>query len=590
MSYLVKNLSTNMMDYVDSKGNVYPSVCNGIWVKSIIKFIDKPDLETRVVLEIYQPNKIVEFVVNLASTIKSQESIIETLTKREFFISFKFANALRDYLTYSAQEAQNQNRYQYFHETLGYLKQENENPIFLLGDSILPNGHKSIFDDTNIKFKSGSEKDYNNFMEDMILSCKSMRFALVLGLSSVMASYLKDYADVGTMLINLSGASSSGKTTTAMFIASLWGEPKISNLGLVRTFNSTLNALMFSLRGISGVPITLDDATTGGLKNRTEMIYQLAQSEPKNRMASGSERSEQGLSWSGAIFITSETPVISDSESRMGIVSRIIDTDGLIFTQSAKHAEEIKRFIGSNYGHIGRKYVEALKSKKKADLEQFYEKCKEEVLNKLVLKDNLTSRISSKLTILYMTAKLGQELLKYNELDPDEILEYLISKDQKEVKQRHIGEKALEVIKEFITESHRHFEKLDKHSITHQVASGLLYGHFRYIGEKVVVTIPTAKVEGVLKSNYIYDTRVIYKYWHDKGVIQKQKDRYSISDSRLKLRTIKFEFTKDEETLIPWYASPIKDEQNSEIETPVSDVKYETDIDSIFIEDEDHEN
>ena len=59
------------------------------------------------------------------------------------------------------------------------------------------------------------------------------------------------------------------------------GRAQNKQLGLVRTFNSTLNALLHSLRGVSGVPVCLDDATTSGFKNRTELIYQLAQSEPK---------------------------------------------------------------------------------------------------------------------------------------------------------------------------------------------------------------------------------------------------------------------------------------------------------------------
>ena len=87
----------------------------------------------------------------------------------------------------------------------------------------------SLYADRNFKFISGSKEDYDSFLRSHILPYESMRFALVLGLSSIAASYLKDFADVGTILINLSGASSTGKTTTAQFIASLWGEPKISN-------------------------------------------------------------------------------------------------------------------------------------------------------------------------------------------------------------------------------------------------------------------------------------------------------------------------------------------------------------------------
>lgn len=584
MSYMVANYKSMKMDYIDAYGQILPGVSDLIRVKSIIHFIDQPELPSRVVLEVSSMGKLREFMIDFGSSVKSQESMLEELIKREYFISFKYVNALRDYLIQSAQTAQSHASYQYYHETLGYLIENGQPTKFLLGDTAYQN-QVSLYADRNFRFKNGISTDYDAFLKDHILPYESMRFALVLGLCSVSSSYLKNYADVGTMLINLSGASSTGKTTTAQFIASLWGEPKISNLGLVRTFNSTLNALLHTLRGISGVPVCLDDATTSGFKNRTELIYQLAQSEPKLRMSSAVEIRDPGLTWSGAIFITSETPIIQDSETRMGIVSRVIDTDGLVFTQSAAHAETIKRVIASNFGHIGRLYAKKFNQMTDEDIKALYDTSKQEVMDKLIKKDSLTSRIASKIAIVYMTAKLVNSLLQLTDVNPEEVLNYLIDKDQSEVDERHIGEKAFEVIKHFIIENHRHFEKLDEHSIQMIPSQGAHIGHVRYIGERIHITIPTAKVEDILRKAFIYDTRVLYSYWHDKGFIQKQGNRYSISDTRLKVRTIKFIFSIDDESLFPIYTSPIKQEEESSQPTPVFKDEYTCDIDSIFSED-----
>lgn len=588
MSYMVANHKSMKMDYIDAYGRVMPGVSDFIRVKSIIRFIDQPELSTRVILEVISFGITREFLIDFGSAIKSQETMLEELTKREYFISFKFVNALRDFLIVSAQHAQSVQSYQFYHETLGYLKENGQPVKFLLGDTTHMN-QISRYADRNFKFISGSKQDYDQFLNDHILPFQSMRFALVLGLSSVAASYLKDYADVGTMLINLSGASSTGKTTTAQFIASLWGEPKISNLGLVRTFNSTLNALLHSLRGVSGVPVCLDDATTSGFKNRTELIYQLAQSEPKLRMTSSIELRDQGLTWSGAIFITSETPIIQDSETRMGIVSRVIDTDGLVFTESAEHAEEIKRFIAGNFGHIGRRYAKAFNQMSDMDIKELYDTSKHEVMSKLLKKDSLTSRIASKIAIVYMTAKLSNTLLGLHDVKPEEVLEYLVDKDQLEIDQRHIGEKALEVIKNYLIENHRHFEKIDHHSVVYIPSQGAHIGHVRYTKDQIVITIPTAKVEEILRKAFIYDTRVIYTYWHSKGFIHKQNDRYSISDSRLHVRTIKFSFSFDDESLFPIHKLPDKVEKQIEVETPKYRAEFKDDIDHIFMEDSDDE-
>ena len=50
-------------------------------------------------------------------------------------------------------------------------------------------------------------------------------------------------------------------------MASLWGSPKISNYGIVRTFNATANSLVQTFTGTNGVPIVIDDATSLGVKD-----------------------------------------------------------------------------------------------------------------------------------------------------------------------------------------------------------------------------------------------------------------------------------------------------------------------------------
>ncbi|MCF7930461.1 MAG: DUF927 domain-containing protein [Acholeplasmataceae bacterium] len=549
---LKPNYVTQKMDFIDAKGIMTQSVCNLIYVKSIIKIYDNIDSISKVVLETICNGATSSFTINYALLVQSAESLLKELADREYLLNFKLANEMREWLYMSTQDAQNASNYQLYHETLGYYTQVGMNPQFLLGDTVI-NGHRSLYVDRNLKFMSGTSADYDKFLKTLILPYQNMRFALVLGLSSVAASYLKEYADVGTILLNLSGASSTGKTTTAQFIASLWGQPKISNMGLVRTFNTTLNALMHSLRGVSGVPVCLDDATTGGFKNRAELIYQLAQSEPKLRMTSDIQFRDQGLTWSGMIVITSEQTIVSDSETRLGIMARVLDTDNLVFTNSSEHAESIKRFISDNYGHIGRLYVRGFNNLSEDKIKQLYEESKKEVLDKLLIKDSLSSRIASKIAIIHMTAKLVNQILQFKEVNSDEVLNYMVDKDQQEVEQRHIGEKALEIIKTFVQKNHLHFEKLGRNGDQLIPHKGDLFGHFRFRGNDVVITILAEIVNEQLRNHYIFDHTVIRRYWAENDIIQKQGDRYSIKDTRLNAKTIKFNFQKDDETIIPWH-------------------------------------
>jgi len=571
---LKPNYVTKKMDYIDKDGVITPNVCNLIYVKSIIKMIDSTDVEMQVILETVSNGQTIEMQMDYSSLIQSQESLLKELSKQGYLLNYKFANPIREWLYMSAQSAQNQNMYTQYHSTLGFLDCSPNPPAFLLGNTVF-NGIRSTYLDEKMKFIIGQSTAYQKFLEEHILPYDTMRYALILGLSSVAASYLKDYAAVGTMLLNLSGPSSTGKTTTAQFIASLWGQPQISNLGLVRTFNATQNALIHSLRGISGVPVCLDDATTGGFRNRTELIYQLAQSEPKLRLTSKIQFRDPGKTWSGMIVITSEQPIVDDAETRLGILARVLDTDGLVFTQSAEHAEAITRFISSNYGHIGRKYAREFLTKTEEEIKSMFDECKVEVLEKLITRDGLSSRIANKIAIIRMTAKLVKEFFDYSSIDVEEITEFMVKVDQDNVEERHVGEKALEVMKNYIQMYHSHFKKMDMNLNELIPEKGALFGYIRYFKTKdkdddkdkkkkakmpkehfkVDIVMPIELVDKVLKSHRIYDKNVVLKYWGEAGIIHQQSGRNTIKDSRFKTRVVRFEFEKDKDTMIPWYAS-----------------------------------
>ncbi len=556
---LKPNYVTKKMDYIDKNGVITLNVCNLIYVKSIIKMIDSTEVEMQVILETVSNGQTIEIQMEYSSLIQSQESLLKELSKQGYLLNYKFANPMREWLYFSAQNEQNNNNYTQYHSTLGFLDCSPNPPVFLLGNTVF-NGIRSTYLDSKMKFTTGQLVDYQKFLDDYILPYDTMRYALILGLSSVAASYLKDYAAVGTVLLNLSGPSSTGKTTTAQFIASLWGQAQISNLGLVRTFNATQNALIHSLRGISGVPVCLDDATTGGFKNRTELIYSLAQSEPKLRLTSKIQFRESGKTWSGMIVITSEQPIVDDAETRLGILARVLDTDGLVFTQSAEHAEAITRFISSNYGHIGREYVKKFLTKTEDEIKLMFDECKVEVLEKLITRDGLSSRIANKIAIIRMTAKLVKEFLGYSSIDVEEITEFMVKVDQDNVEERHVGEKALEAIKNYIQTNHSHFEKLDINFNQMVPAKGAFYGHIRYFDDidnpKAEIVMSSDLVGQILRKYRIYDKKVVLKYWGEAGIIHQQSGRNTIKDSKFRLRVVKFKFFKDEETMIPWYISP----------------------------------
>ena len=133
---------------------------------------------------------------------KGQESLMELLSANEFLINFKFANPMRrmDFLKVLKLHKVTGN-YKYFHQSLGFMELDGGGKAFMLGDEII-NGKRYYYNEPSIKFRAGTSNEYDEFLKTEILPYAEMRHALVFGLSSLTASYIKDTVDIGTIIIN----------------------------------------------------------------------------------------------------------------------------------------------------------------------------------------------------------------------------------------------------------------------------------------------------------------------------------------------------------------------------------------------------
>jgi hypothetical protein len=407
---------------------------------------------------------------------------------------------------------------------------------------------------------------------------------MVLGLAAPIASKLARYTDTQTIILNVCGPSSTGKTTMAQFISSLWGSPKISNRGITRTFNATANSLITATEGVNGVSIVLDDATAGGYHNFTNLVYTLAQGESKGRLKGDGTPLKQGQPWSGVVFITSETPILSDSEHRQGLIARVIDTHNLVWTSNGAHATIIKQTINEHYGFVGKQFVESLLNDSTLNLHQEFDEAKQAIDAMIITKDNLTERLINKIAIFRLTAKLAKRYLDLEEIDEEEISKFLVDFDQEDIHTRHIGEKAINVIKLYLTTNYGKFLSYypDGTFVNGSTHSAIL-GKIVFNGNNAEVAIPQDTVVEVLRSHKIFEHRPVFKYWRENGHIHtNEENRFAVKDQKLKVRVIKFIFNKDEDTLIPWPSSEKKVFRSNQ--PPVARIDYDKDVsvDDIF--------
>jgi hypothetical protein len=521
--------------------------------------------------------------------LSSVPDMTKSLFKKNYIYNSVYGYQLMDYLIREIQVmASDTSKQHYAHRSLGF-QTWNEERMFLLASNTLSNGVVSTYSNPKFQFTKGSEEAYQVFLKEQIIPYKTTQIALVLGLSSVVASYLKEYANVPTIVLNLNGASSTGKTTMAQFIASLWASPVVNNHSIVKTFNGTFNSIMASIEGINGVPIILDDATAGGSSNKTSMLYTLAQGESKGRATSEGRLVEGGRSWSGLIIITSETAILSEAETRQGLMARVIETKDTIWTSSAEHSETITQFISNHYGFIGQRFVREFLNLSETKIQAIYESSKKIILKKMKNKDGLSNRIANKLAIILSTAVLVKKLLEIEEINLPEITDMLIGFDQTDVEQRHIGEKGHQAIKLFITNNFGKFLILnsDGHYIDGSIKSSM--GYIKFVDkDTMTATIASENVKKILSDNLIYEYKPVLAYWSKHKLIkQGEEKRNTVKDHRLSVRAVKFIFKRDQDMMIPWLSdlkkSPLSNEPMLVHEQSYDDHAL---IDEIFQEDE----
>ena len=160
------------------------------------------------------------FSIIYSDFIATKEEVMRQLNRNGFIFMPYYADIFRMYVTEELMRHIASNTLSYFHSGLGFTEMIDGSRQFLLGDSTYQ-GLPTIYRDSKAEFVHGDEEAYQSFLETEILPYKATRFALTLGLSSVLASDLQEYADINTLIMNLSGESSTGKTTIAQFMASL---------------------------------------------------------------------------------------------------------------------------------------------------------------------------------------------------------------------------------------------------------------------------------------------------------------------------------------------------------------------------------
>lgn len=449
MGYLEISSTKNCFDYKTDK-KVYKDVCAYFeavgFVRNINAKAGEPDK-----LKIHYNDWETEgdVCIELAD-ISDERRLLAALGAQKLFIPPIYAPAASRLLTEQARDlARKPDVVELHHNKLGWHKY-NDTWTFLYNDkTFLPDEKQSICD-REFMFRAGSYSAYQKMLDEIVFKSKELTLAYVLGFSAIIISRLnkEKIADLGTVVINVSGRSTMGKTTMEQLLISPFGNPVFNKCGLGITHAGTLNGILDAMEGIHGLPRVIDDIQQNASINMTELLYTISQEETK--MRSGEKWNQNTDGWSGLVVVSSEFPLMERMKVQQGTYPRLLNATNIQWTSSAEEAETIKRVVAQNYGWSGSQFIDYIRTYDFNRVFKNYEECLKRVKPLMSERDGLSDRIATRFAAIMTTYELVKEWL-WNRLPwtAEEIIEPLIESEQETVQERNPAEKLLQIVKTY---------------------------------------------------------------------------------------------------------------------------------------------
>lgn len=204
-------------------------------------------------------------------------------------------------------------------ERIGYIKNEFIHPLIESNTSILPSdfGEKQLLEGFAAK---GSATEW---IGNVLNPIKKHPKALLMVLSSFASVLLKDLK-IDPFIVDMSGATSRGKTTVLKVCASVWG-----NDDLVSEWNLTKVSVERKASFLNSYPLILDDTRKADIRQLRGFIYNFSGGRGKGRGSVNGSQKE--LTWSNILLSTGETSISDHATNAGGVAARVIPLVGLPF-------------------------------------------------------------------------------------------------------------------------------------------------------------------------------------------------------------------------------------------------------------------
>lgn len=259
--------------------------------------------------------------------------------------------------------------------------------------AIYEQGYKNIAKEFITK---GTLRDYAQNVFPIVSNSYPAMMLLYASCGSIL---LHDF-DVEPFIVDLSGASSRGKTTALKVASSVWGT---SNL--IGEWNTTRVSIERKSAFLNSFPLLLDDSRKANPYMLPDVIYQFSGGREKGRGNKSSIEVER--TWQNIMISTGETSLADNGKEKAGIGARIITLQDDPFNSDVSFIDLYKG-INSQYGTLGIAFMEQYNAEKEAYYRSF--KSHEERLIEKAGDNEIMARIGRNFALLQVAGEIINDI------------------------------------------------------------------------------------------------------------------------------------------------------------------------------------
>ena len=514
-------------------------ICDLLSVVAVIKKIPKENSTPEV--EFLRENKFESETFRIPlTTLGDTKKFSEALANNHILLKQSNQYPVIDYLRADVDFSQQNRNFKYEHTPLGFFEYEGKTLYFWEKTQIDDQHYSKCIRDFG-KFKMGNENEYDAMLEKYVFPDTQLSLAYSLGFSSVLAARLYDYTDIGIPLISFNGKSSTGKSLSCMLAISSFANPNLQSGSLMIKTDSSANGLISQFSNSEGVIFCMDDIDTDSTRVMSDTLYRLSNGTGRTVSSVKGDAVRRGA-WKGTILINSETSP-AENIHKGGINARLIEFKDVLWTKTAKIANDIRKVITKSYGHKGERFGKYVANLKIEDILIYFDQCKQEVEAMIRTKDSLSDRVASKYALILLTIRYlnGFFNIKLNE---SSIMNFVLINEEKNLKDRDKPLASYTYLYEYYLENPNNFNtKLGTR--TKSMAKGKCYGDVIFTEEKLYICVRSNQMRDIMCKGGFTQFKSYRDEWKKRGYILHDDGRSDTTNKTLG-RHYKFVYYKSD--------------------------------------------